>query len=766
LPQWKTYDLDQWLAGLVQNALGGRLVKEIYRWFSSVKLFQKILLIVFGLTLPIVVLAVWLVVAEFVKVTKSDAGVRLEGLAFNAADKIDRNLFERYGDVQAFAVSKQASSFFVGEIVPWMNTMTKIYAPNYSLMIMTDLKGNIVALNTLSGDEQPLQGNLILGQNVANQAWFQTAIAGKILPGSSFVTDVHHEPLVAALYGKESDLVMSFTSAVRGETDQVIGVWTNFFDWRIVQTILRDVEESASDAGYNTVRLMIANKDDLMLANTDSQGILGRNMREFSSIKGAKQNKKGYADGFSLSELGLKATVPAVEAWSQEFGFSNYKGLGWVVGASQENSEINAKGNNLIRVVLVAALGVLLMIVLAVWLMARYLARRMDNMVGIANELAKGDIRQTITDHNRDEIGDLARAFDDMIIHQISMAKVADKISLGDLSSQVETASENDTLGLAFTRMGKNLKVLIAEVQRSSSNVSSASNQILAATSQQASGVAEQSAAITQTSATVEEVRASADQAVDMANTVNDNAQAASRVATIGVEAVEDATTGMNEIRSKVSQIAENIVALSEQTQQIGEIITSVSDLADQSNLLALNAAIEAARAGDQGKGFAVVAQEIRLLAEKSKSATAQVRGILGDIQKATNTAVMTTEQGLKVADAGAQNIEQLGQTIHELSEAIQQAAYSSQLIGASVRQHSVGMEQIASAMSNINRATFENLSTTNHTKTAAENLNKLSRRLNNLIAGYKTDSSIADPEDDEIPVDQNETDIFSSPSL
>jgi methyl-accepting chemotaxis protein len=728
--------------------------------FKSLKLFHKILLIVFGLTLPVVMLASWFVVGEFTKVTRVNAGVRLQGLAYNAADKLDRNMFERYGDVQAFSVSKQATSLYVDEIIPWMNTMTKIYAPSYSLMIMANLSGKIIATNTIKSDGTALQSNLIVGQNVTRQAWFQAAVTGKIARGSSLVTDVHHEPLVAAVYGAQNDLVMSFTAPVRGATGEVIGVWTNFFDWQVVKTILSDVEQSASDEGHQSVQLILVNKNAVLLSGENNQGVLERSLNGYAIIKGATQKPTGYANGHSFTQTSLNANIPAIEAWSREFGYSSYQGLGWVVGVSQENSEIAAEGRGLMGVVIGAAIAVLGMSILSGWLMARYLARRVNNMVDVAVELAKGDINQKITDHNQDEIGDLARAFDTMISHQTRMAKVADKISLGDLSSEVNAVSDNDTLGLAFTRMGTNLKILIGEVQRSSGNVASASNQILAATSQQAAGVSEQSAAITQTSATIEEVRASADQAVDMANTVNDNAQAASRVATIGVEAVEDATRGMNEIKNQVSHIAENIVALSEQTQQIGEIITTVSDLADQSNLLALNAAIEAARAGEQGKGFAVVAQEIRLLAEQSKNATAQVRGILGDIQKATNTAVMTTEQGLKVADAGAQNIGQLGQTIHELSEAIQQAAYSSQLIGASVRQHSVGMEQIAAAMQNINRATFENLNTTNHTKLAAENLSQLSRRLNNLIAGYQTESEFGSSEMQKLSL---EKDIFST---
>jgi methyl-accepting chemotaxis protein len=746
-------------------------VRGLIAFFGQLKLFQKILLIFFGLTLPVIVLASLFVVGEFVRITNNNAGVRLKGLAYNAADKLDRNMFERYGDVQAFAVSKQATSLYVDEIIPWMNTMTKIYAPSYSLMLMANLSGKIIATNTVKGDGTTLQNNAVIGQNVRSQPWFQAAVTGKIVRDSSLVTDVHHEPLVAAVYGAQNDLVMSFTAPVRGATGEVIGVWTNFFDWQVVKTILSDVERIASDEGHQSVNLILANKNGLLLAGANDESILKDNLSDYASIVGASQKASGYANGRSYAQIDLGINRSAIEAWSREFGYSSYSGLGWVVGASQDYSQIAAEGRGVLEAVVVAVLAVLTMTVLSGWLMARYLARRVNNMVGVANELAKGDINQKIADHNQDEIGDLARAFDGMIGHQNTMAKVADQISMGDLSSQVKAASDNDTLGLAFTRMGTNLKVLIGEIQRSSGNVASASNQILAVTSQQASGVSQQSAAITQTSATVEEVRASADQAVDMANTVNDNAQAASRVATIGVQAVEEATRGMEEIKNQVSQIAENIVALSEQTQQIGEIITTVSDLADQSNLLALNAAIEAARAGDQGKGFAVVAQEIRLLAEQSKNATSQVRGILGDIQKATNTAVMTTEQGLKVADAGTQNIGQLGQTIHELSEAIQQAAYSSQLIGASVRQHSVGMEQIAAAMQNINRATFENLSTTNHTKAAAENLNKLSRRLNNLIAGYKTEVVFVAPEI-ETPFSQagtekqtSEPDIFSTSS-
>lgn len=382
-------------------------------------------------------------------------------------------------------------------------------------------------------------------------------------------------------------------------------------------------------------------------------------------------------------------------------------------------------------------LGVLLLGGTVGLLLARSIASAAEQVTRAARGLARGELEQQITVRSRDELGTMAHTFQAMIAYQRTMAGVADAIARGDLAQDVQPQSAQDVLGTALQRMVGNLRTLVGALQQGAHNLGSAGSEILGAAAQQAAGATEQAAAISQTTATVDQVTASAEQAVQMATTVAETAEQASRVAGAGVTAVRDAAGGMADLRTRVQSIAENMLALSEQSQQIGEIITTVGDLADQSNLLALNAAIEASRAGEQGKGFTVVAQEIRTLAEQSKAATAQVRTILSDIQRATNAAVLATEQGAKGADAGAGLIARAGQTIDDLAALIQQAALSATQIAAAVRQHSLGMEQIATAMGDINQATTQNLAATTNTQQAAAHLTDLASHLTHLVADY-----------------------------
>jgi len=321
------------------------------------------------------------------------------------------------------------------------------------------------------------------------------------------------------------------------------------------------------------------------------------------------------------------------------------------------------------------------------------------------------------------------------------ITKIASSISNGDLSMEINTGNRKDEVGILlqnFSKMVNNLRRIMKDISEGVNLLSSSSSEIVAATTQVASGSAETASAISETSTTVEEVRQAAQLSSQKASRVSENAQQVAQITQTGQKAVEETVNGMHEIQNQMEDIANTIVRLSEQSQQIGGIIASVNDVADQSNLLAVNAAIEAAKAGEQGKGFAVVAQEIKNLALQSKQATIQVRNILNDVQKATSAAVMATEQGSKMVENGVKQSAQTGKSIRVLSESVNESVQATTQIVASSQQQTVGMDQIGLAMQNINQAGTENAASMMQAEKAAKDLNELGLKLKMLVEQYK----------------------------
>jgi methyl-accepting chemotaxis protein len=371
--------------------------------------------------------------------------------------------------------------------------------------------------------------------------------------------------------------------------------------------------------------------------------------------------------------------------------------------------------------------------------LTRNIAVPLGGVSAAAQKIASGDLSvKVISNGRQDEVGVLAASFTEMTASLEQMAGMAKKISDGDLTVEVKPKSDKDVLGKAFAVMVEKLRRIIGEMQESIGILSSSAQQIVATTTQVASAATETAAAVTETTTTVEEVKQTAQLATQKAKFVSESAQRATQVSESGKRSAADSIEAMKQIREQMESIAESIVRLSEQGQTIGEIMLSVNDLAEQSNLLAVNASIEAAKAGEQGKGFAVVAQEVRNLAEQSKQATVQVRSILNDIQKATNAAVMVTEQGSKAVEAGVKQSVQAGESVQKLGENISEAAQAATQIAASSQQQMVGMDQVAQAMENIKTASTQNVASTRQTEVAAKNIQDLGRKLSELVALYK----------------------------
>ncbi len=372
-----------------------------------------------------------------------------------------------------------------------------------------------------------------------------------------------------------------------------------------------------------------------------------------------------------------------------------------------------------------------------------------NQLVADANALteaaAKGqlNIRADATSHQGDFrkiVEGMNATMDAMIVPMHAASESMSCVARGDLTVQTNGSYQGDyaILGDSIDNMVRDLREMAMQMQEGAMNITSATAEILASASQMSSTTQQQASAVSQITSTVEEIRTSAEQVAQRAQSLADAAEKAVLAAQSGLDAADEATGGMDVIRQKVESIAGNILSLSEQTQQIGDIIDTVTDIADQSNILALNAAIEAAQAGDAGKGFRVVADEVRSLAEQSRQAAAQIKVILGDIQKATNLAVIATEQGTKHMGVGSELVRRTEQAIRELSETLQVSTQVAQQIMVGVQQQTVGLDQIAIGMADINQATQQSAAGAQQSEKASHDLNELAAVLKEVVAQYR----------------------------
>ncbi len=317
----------------------------------------------------------------------------------------------------------------------------------------------------------------------------------------------------------------------------------------------------------------------------------------------------------------------------------------------------------------------------------------------------------------------------------------AERVGRGDLTGEPLRVGRDELgrLGATLNAMAESLRQVGRQSREITSTLNAAAAQIRASTQQQAASVEQQLAALQETAATADEITHSGARIAARAQEVIQAAQASVQTSANGLRAVSEAVRAMDAIRDQGEVVASNIVALSEKTQAIGEIIMTVNDISERSHLLALNAAIEAAAAGENGRSFAVVASELKVLADQAKEATLQVRSILGEIQRGINTSVMLTEEAVKRVAVGRERSDVTERTIEEITASVQESVQTFQQIVASTNQQQIGIEQVMGALQNIRQASQQTAAGTRELDTAAGNLAELSRQLMVLGDRYKT---------------------------
>ena len=382
--------------------------------------------------------------------------------------------------------------------------------------------------------------------------------------------------------------------------------------------------------------------------------------------------------------------------WTNDEGRQEIEGY-LLSGFSLES--IESKLNKMIKMIINVSLATLILGIQIAYIMTSLLIKPLNNAVDVIDNVANGDFTSTISSKSKSEIGKLTNTINKMV----SVWK-----------SSIER-----------------IKEVIDQTNKSAENMS-------AATKQQENIISEQASALNEVTTTIGELDSSSKQVNEKAEKVSKSSNDVLKIASEGQNAVEKSIEEINTIQGKVKAISEHTLNLSVEAQQIGAIVKTVSDIANKTDMLAINAGIEAARAGEHGKGFSVVATEVRELADQSQRSAEKIAALIENIQTATNSTVMSTEEATKGFQVGIKLILEAGQTIDNLIKHIQETVNYASEIALASRQQSVGTEQVAKVMDTINEGMRSTAVSANKILNEANNLKKLSDNLSYVANTYK----------------------------
>lgn len=323
----------------------------------------------------------------------------------------------------------------------------------------------------------------------------------------------------------------------------------------------------------------------------------------------------------------------------------------------------------------------------------------------------------------------------------VALANAAREVSRGNLTASFDVSGRQDEIGTlveAFGIMIDDMRDQIGRIRETTEVLDTSASEISASISRVAESTNQTSAAVTQVTTTVRQVKQAAQFAVDQAGRVARSSLHAVRITEDTRLNAEDRIQRIHLIKEQMVSIGEIVVRLSDQSRSVEEIIATVQDLADQSNLLAVNASIEAARAGDRGKGFSVVAQEIKLLADQSKQATEQVRAILEDSRKLVSSVVMATEQGNKTVQAGVDQSAGAAESIDRLAVGVTESAAAANSIEDTINRQFAAVDQVFTAMTSIEDAMRKMSDGAEHADRSVHRLATVGSNLRNMMERYK----------------------------
>jgi methyl-accepting chemotaxis protein len=609
------------------------------------------------------------------------SGGMLATVASDLLDKIDRNLFERYGDVQAFAFNPKAMGT-VQEVSEAADFFMAAYGI-YDLMVVADLDGNIVATNTKTFDGKPLNAGSLVGKNVNGEEWFEKIADGRIKQGETYYSDVRQNKMVADVYNTRG-LSMIFAAPIYDEFGNLVRVWCNFASRdRIIGDMVKEQRKHLVEDGLTSIEIQILNKSGLPIDDYDPTAILASVNLVNIGLISAKEALAGKS-GFVVEEH-KRRKLNQINGYAASKGVLEFKGYGWGALVRQDVHEASIVTDTLRNLTLIIMLIATVIISFLAIYIARGISKPLSYAVETLEAVANGDLTRNIEVTSKDEVGRLATALNAMV------TKMAAAI----------TAISNNSQGLSASssQLGSISHTMVANAEE---------------TTAQAATVAELASQIGDrihtVSAGTEEMSASIKE-------ISQNASEASNVSRDAAELARSASGTMNELNTS--------------SGEIGEVIETITSIAAQTKLLALNATIEAARAGDAGKGFAVVADEVKTLAQATTQATEGITEKINAIQNSTADAVEAISK-----------IEEIIIRINDIqgvtASAVEEQAASTNEISQSVSEVSDGSNSISLNISGVAEAAESTSRSTSDTQDAANQLASMALELQSLVDQFK----------------------------
>jgi methyl-accepting chemotaxis protein len=411
--------------------------------------------------------------------------------------------------------------------------------------------------------------------------------------------------------------------------------------------------------------------------------------------------------------------------------------------------------------------GVALLAVVAGAVFARRLTRPIGAIVRIAEHVGRGDLTQTVGVQSRDEIGQLARTFNDTVVRlrahvtteaerdeerrrreslQANITQFLEtmtEIAQGDLRRRGQVTP--DVLGNvvdAVNVMVEEIGTLLADVRHAATRVATSAGEMTSATDQMARGAETQARDATTVSREVETMSRSVRQVASNAGSAATAARQTLQAATRGEEAVRNSLDGMQRIRGEVQVISKKIKSLGDRSLEISNIVDTIEEIASHTNLLALNAAIEAAGAGEYGARFAIVADEIRKLAERAASATKDIAGLIRSVQTETHEAVVAMEDGTREVESGYQVTIKAEESLKQIAGISRTSAELAEEISGVTQEQVRGAEGVAAAMRSIAQVAVHTEQAVLQTRRTVDDLVKVADELTRSLSRFKLATS------------------------